>query len=234
MKKIFKSRGFWCLITALVVGTVSVSAATYFPSVDVTYDNKESGLVSTDVQGAIDELYNTCSSSMISGEYIYYAVNHYKASLSTQYSPLVIVNGGVLYKCNLNGEKCEGVLSSSGYSEIKNIYVTTDYLYYVVNNYQPYIFEDSYYTNPVGGQFYRCDLNGDNCKMLVSSGDRTSIGGVYVTKDYMYYAVNKYRTSLSSSIGAYVFADGSVFYRCSLSGENCTSINAYESWYSIN
>ena len=57
MKKVFKSRGFWCLITALVVGTVSVSAATYFPSVDVTYDNKESGLVSTDVQGAIDELY---------------------------------------------------------------------------------------------------------------------------------------------------------------------------------
>ena len=57
MKKIFKSRGFWCLITALVVGTVSVSAATYFPSNDVTYDNKTSGLKSTDVQGAIDELY---------------------------------------------------------------------------------------------------------------------------------------------------------------------------------
>ena len=57
MKKVFKSRGFGCLITALVVGTVSVSAATYFPSNDVTYDNKESGLVSTDVQGAIDELY---------------------------------------------------------------------------------------------------------------------------------------------------------------------------------
>ena len=67
MKKVFKSRGFWCLITALVVGTVSVSAATYFPSVDVTYDNKESGLVSTDVQGAIDELYGICSISQITG-----------------------------------------------------------------------------------------------------------------------------------------------------------------------
>ena len=41
--------------------TISVIAATYFPSNDVTYDNKESGLVSTDVQGAIDELYTECT-----------------------------------------------------------------------------------------------------------------------------------------------------------------------------
>ena len=36
--------------------TISVIAATYFPSNDVTYDNSESGLTSTNVQGAIDEL----------------------------------------------------------------------------------------------------------------------------------------------------------------------------------
>ena len=40
------------VITAI---SISVIAATYFPSKDVTYDNKESGLTSTDVQGAIDE-----------------------------------------------------------------------------------------------------------------------------------------------------------------------------------
>ena len=57
MKKIIKSKLFLCIVVALVFGTIGVSAATYFPSVDVTYDNKESGLVSTDVQGAIDELY---------------------------------------------------------------------------------------------------------------------------------------------------------------------------------
>ena len=45
------------VITAI---SISVIAATYFPSNDVTYDNTESGLSSTDVQGAIDELYNTC------------------------------------------------------------------------------------------------------------------------------------------------------------------------------
>ena len=49
-------------ITGIIVcGSISVIAATYFPSNDVTYDNKESGLVSTNVQGAIDELYTECT-----------------------------------------------------------------------------------------------------------------------------------------------------------------------------
>ena len=47
------------LITTL---SISVIAATYFPSGDVTYDNTESGLSSTNVQGAIDELYGVCTS----------------------------------------------------------------------------------------------------------------------------------------------------------------------------
>ena len=67
IKKIIKGYlpGF---ITGIIVcGGVSVIAATYFPSNQVTYDNKESGLKSTDVQGAIDELYNTCFPSTIIG-----------------------------------------------------------------------------------------------------------------------------------------------------------------------
>ena len=48
-------------ITGLIIcGAVSVIAATYFPSNDVTYDNTASGLQSTNVQGAIDELYEVC------------------------------------------------------------------------------------------------------------------------------------------------------------------------------
>ena len=43
------------------VGIVVVYAETYFPSNDVTYDNTESGLTSTNVQGAIDELYTECT-----------------------------------------------------------------------------------------------------------------------------------------------------------------------------
>ena len=52
-------------ITGLIIcGGISVIAATYFPSNDVTYDNSASGLVSTDVQGAIDELYGVCFPSV--------------------------------------------------------------------------------------------------------------------------------------------------------------------------
>ncbi len=48
-------------LTGLIIcGSISVIAATYFPSNNVTYDNTESGLSSNDVQGAIDELYGVC------------------------------------------------------------------------------------------------------------------------------------------------------------------------------
>ena len=58
--KLTKSHLICFILGALIFGVVGVSAATYFPSNNVTYDNKTSGLKSTDVQGAIDELYNTC------------------------------------------------------------------------------------------------------------------------------------------------------------------------------
>ena len=57
LKKILKSKIFIFLLGGILLSTVSVYAVTYFPSIDVTYDNKESGLKSTNVQGAIDELY---------------------------------------------------------------------------------------------------------------------------------------------------------------------------------
>ena len=60
IKKFINSKLFIFIITALVFSTIGVSAATYFESSSVTYDNSESGLTSTDVQGAIDELYNEC------------------------------------------------------------------------------------------------------------------------------------------------------------------------------
>ena len=50
--------------------TISVIAATYFPSNDVTYDNTKSGLISTNVQGAIDELYGVCTVKPPAGEQI--------------------------------------------------------------------------------------------------------------------------------------------------------------------
>ncbi len=60
IKKIINNKLFIIILTTLIVSTVSVSATTYFASKDVTYDNGVSGLDSTNVQGAIDELYNKC------------------------------------------------------------------------------------------------------------------------------------------------------------------------------
>ena len=50
--------------------TISVIAATYFPSNQTTYDNKESGLTSTNVQDAIDELYGVCTTPATAGDTI--------------------------------------------------------------------------------------------------------------------------------------------------------------------
>ena len=61
IKKILKNRLLLFVLGILISGSVSVLAVTYFPSNQVTYNNGTSGLKSTDVQGAIDELYNTCS-----------------------------------------------------------------------------------------------------------------------------------------------------------------------------
>ena len=67
MKKNFKTKVLYFILGALIFGTIGVSAATYFESNLVTYDNKESGLNSTNVQGAIDELYNACKTPAAGG-----------------------------------------------------------------------------------------------------------------------------------------------------------------------
>ena len=54
----------------LMCSMVGVAATTVFPSNSVTYSNTLSGLKATDVQGAIDELYNTCFPPKTSSEII--------------------------------------------------------------------------------------------------------------------------------------------------------------------
>ena len=58
------------ILGVVSAGVVIVYAETYFPSNDVTYDNTESGLTSTNVQGAIDELYGVCTAEPPAGEQI--------------------------------------------------------------------------------------------------------------------------------------------------------------------
>ena len=70
IKEFIKSYAIGLIVGIVVSGTISVIAATYFPSNDVTYDNTESGLASTNVQGAIDELYGVCTAEPSAGETI--------------------------------------------------------------------------------------------------------------------------------------------------------------------
>ena len=67
MKKNFKGIIIGTIIGVLLCSIVGVCAVTYFPSNQTTYDNTTSGLKSTDVQGAIDELYNACKTPPTAG-----------------------------------------------------------------------------------------------------------------------------------------------------------------------
>ena len=162
LKKLFKNRIFIFVLGIFICGTAGVYAVTYFPSNQVTYDNKTSGLKSSDVQGAIDELYSTCSSSMAAGDYLYYSVNNYGVNGTAP-------NGYNLYRCNSNGDSCTMINSSNHDEGIGSIYSTGDYLYYSVNNYS------ANGTAVNGYRLYRCNLNGDSCTMINSSNSDRKI-----------------------------------------------------------
>ncbi len=67
LNKILKSKIFIFILGGMLCSTITAYAVTYFPSNQVTYDNSTSELNSTDVQGAIDELYNVCINSSMTG-----------------------------------------------------------------------------------------------------------------------------------------------------------------------
>ena len=62
IKKYLKTNLIAFIIGGLLISGVAVYAAITFPSNEVSYDNKTSNLNSINVQGAIDELYKTCTS----------------------------------------------------------------------------------------------------------------------------------------------------------------------------
>ena len=105
IKEIVKNRIFMFALTALVFSVVGVSAATYFPSNDVTYDNTQSGLTSTNVQEAIDELYKNCSVMTSFSNYLFFTINseYYNGEAS----------GGTLYRTDLNGDNQIEIYTSS-------------------------------------------------------------------------------------------------------------------------
>ena len=62
-KEYIKTNLIGFIIAGIIVSGVAVYAAVTFPSNEVSYSNTESGLNSNNVQGAIDELYETCTAT---------------------------------------------------------------------------------------------------------------------------------------------------------------------------
>ena len=206
--KVSKKNIICFILGAIIFSAISVYAATYFPSNQVTYNNSASGLSSTNVQGAIDELYNTCSSAVSSGDYIYYAINNY-------YSEGQQPKGGTLYRCNADGGSCTTIAGASRNSSFGSVYANNKYMYYAVNNY----YSEGDAVQPRGGTLYRCNADGQSC-VIISEAYSGSFGSVYANNKYMYYAVNNYY-----SFGSDVQPRGGTLYRCNADGQSCVSIS---------
>ena len=69
-EKFFKQNFVGFIIGGIIFGTLGVYAAITFPSNEVSFDPSNSTLKSTDVQGAIDELYTECTHVLTGGEAI--------------------------------------------------------------------------------------------------------------------------------------------------------------------
>ena len=209
--KVSKKNIICFILGAIIFSAISVYAATYFPSNQVTYNNSASGLSSTNVQGAIDELYNTCSSAVSSGDYLYYAVNKYVDD-----NRYALPYGGTLYRCNADGGGCVTVRGVSDYYSIAAVYGNSKYMYYAVNKYV----DDDRYALPYGGTLYRCNADGGGCVIVSGVSDDYSIAAIYGNSKYMYYKVNRYDNDFRA-----LLPRGGTLYRCNLDGSSCTSIN---------
>ena len=69
-KKYLKTNFISFIIALIIFGSIGVYAAITFPSNDVSYDNSVSGLKSTSVKDAIDELYTECTKELSAGDTI--------------------------------------------------------------------------------------------------------------------------------------------------------------------
>ncbi len=173
------------VIGIVVCGGVSVIAATYFPSNDVTYDNKESGLESTNVQGAIDELYKTCTAKPPAtdtitdllpsnseelykdehGDIRYYGAtpNNYVSFNNELWRIIGVIDGKIKIIRNESIGKYAWASNSSNNwnnSDLKS-YLNSDYYNSINETYKNMISEGTYY---LGGPTY------SNCETLTASG----------------------------------------------------------------
>ncbi len=122
IKKFFQNKILLLILGVFIGGTTCVYAVTYFPSNQVTYNNTSSKLNSTDVQGAIDELYNTCKSAA-SGS------NNFKALTIAGYVYFSTNDG--IYRIAQNGNG--GVKKITSYAA-NALTSTGSYIYFSTND----------------------------------------------------------------------------------------------------
>ena len=229
IKKVFKNRIFICILTALITGTISVCAITYFPSNQVTYDNKTSGLKSSDVQGAIDELYNTCSSAVQAGDYLYYAVNNFTGGGSPP--SYTMADGSVIYRCNINGENCNQIVTVGGRKSINDMYITKQYIYYVETEYVAKGSRPPLHTIANGSSVNKCNLDGSGCSQIVIVSGSKGINSIYITKNHIYYVLTEY--ILAGSSYWYNIPYSATINECNLDGSDCLEMYSFSNYKNV-
>ena len=177
LKKIFNNKIFMFIFGGVLFSAVSVYAVSYFPSNQVTYDNSSSKLSSTNVQGAIDELYNVCSKTVSSGDYFYFS-----SHLGGIYR--MSKNGGMVTKIQGTGS----MQNIANFASVDDFAVTDDYIYFTSTS-SLEITENRY---PI----YRMSVNGGDVTYLQGSGNygATSlfVDKFIVSDDYIYFTSNTY------------------------------------------
>ena len=174
------------VITAI---SISVIAATYFPSKDVTYDNKESGLQSTDVQGAIDELYGVCTAKPPAGDQIIEDGGLEKDPYECRY---FFTGANPNNYVTFNGEKAGWRIISVGCDGTIKIMKTTN-----INTSNSLAWDSSRSNNWARPASLNTYLNGTYLNSLSSEAQ-----GQIVASDYSIGAVTSNNNNISSQVTA--------------------------------
>ena len=127
-KEIAKKYLIGFVIGIITGGVVNVIAVTYFPSNEVSYDNSSSELKSTNVKGAIDELYNVCKGIITVGgqdiETVTTGDGLYKDEYENRYfyrgknpNNYIMFNGKLFRIISIEGD---GIIKIMRYSDIQN------------------------------------------------------------------------------------------------------------------
>ena len=194
---------------------VMVYAQTYFPSNQTTYDNSNSGMQATNVQGAIDELYNVCFSPKGSdtitellpsnpdelykdehGDIRYYGAtpNNYVSFNNELWRIIGVIDGKIKIIRNESIGNMPWDTSNSNNWDITSLksYLNVDYYNSIDVTYKDMISEETYYLGGIGTTVITSstayDLErGNNVYANNSTSTKQNIGLMYPS-DYGYAA----------------------------------------------